>query len=176
MLESLWLIALLAVQPGKPPAAAPAAHPAIIAKPMNAPNFTPYATPSPISFAATNPDSPTVAGSATTTVSWEVTTTANDNWTLQVYANSASFSNCPTAIPVSAVAITCTNGYNGGAFSCGAPATLSTSKVQVASGTVGAGYTYFWVTLNYTLTDNWKYIAQTSSSCTLDISYLATVN
>jgi hypothetical protein len=139
-------------------------------------NFTPYASPSPISFAATNPDTPTVAGSATTTVSWEVTTTSNDNWKLEVYANSASFSNCPTAIPVSAVTISCVSGYNGGAFNCAAPVTLSTTKTQVASGTVGAGATSFWITLNYTLTDNWKYIAQTSSSCTLNISYLATVN
>jgi hypothetical protein len=57
------------------------------------------------------------------------------------------------------------------------PTALSASKLTVASGTVpGAGYTSFWVTLTYTLTDKWKYIAQTSPQCTLDITYLATVN
>jgi hypothetical protein len=177
MVGWLWLIALLAAQTGKPPVNAPAPRPALSVKPLSTPNFSAYASPSSISFSATNPDTPTVAGSATTTVSWNVANSANDAWKLQVSANSASFSNCPTAIPVSAVTITCTDGFGGGPFNCGAPATLSTSKTTVASGTAtGAGTTYFWVTLTYTLTDSWKYIAQTSSSCTLDITYLATVN
>jgi hypothetical protein len=78
------------------------------------------------------------------------------------------------------VTITCTAGFNPGpgGFSCGAPTTLSTSPVTVASGTLpyAGSSTSFWVTLTYTLTDSWTYIAQTSSSCTLNITYLATVN
>jgi hypothetical protein len=48
----------------------------------------------------------------------------------------------------------------------------------VASGTLpySGSSTSFWMTFTYTLTDKWKYIAQTSPSCTLDITYLATVN
>jgi len=165
-------------QAGKSTPKTPVSGPALAGPKPRTANFSAYATPSPITFAATDPDSPTVSGSATTTVSWGVTNTANDPWKLQVAANSATFSNCATAIPVSAVTIACTAGFDGGGtVSCTGATTLSTSNVTMASGTVpGAGFTNFWVTLTYTLTDNWKYIAQTSSSCTLDITYTATVN
>ena len=180
MIESLFIVGLLAAQTGKhPPKMAP--HPALSVKPLATANFSVYASPSSISFAATNPDSPTVAGSATTTVSWTTTSTpANDPWKLQVSSTSSSFSNCATAIPASAVTITCTSGFNPGpgGFNCGAPATLSTSPVTVASGTLpyAGSSTSFWMTFTFTLTDSWSYIAQTSSSCTLNITYLATVN
>jgi len=180
MLESLWIVALLAAQTGKPAVKATAPRPALSGpQPLTA-NFSVYATPSPITFAATDPDTPTVAGSATTTVSWTSgATPANDPWKLEVYSVASSFSNCST-VPVSAVTITCTAGFNPGpgGFACGAPATLSTSKTIVASGTLpyaGSG-TSFWMTFTYTLTDKWKYIAQMSPSCTLDVTYLATVN
>jgi hypothetical protein len=50
--------------------------------------------------------------------------------------------------------------------------------VTVASGTLpyAGSSTSFWMTFTFTLTDSWSYIAQTSSSCTLNITYLATVN
>jgi hypothetical protein len=148
-------------------------------KPLTSGSFSVYASPSSISFAATNPDTPTVAGSGTTTVSWNTSNSANDPWKLQVSANAASFSSCPTAVPASAVTITCTGGFNPGpgGFSCASAKTLSTTAKTVASGTLPyAGSTYFYVTLTYALTDQWKYIAQTSSSCTLDMTYTATVN
>ncbi|MGA9627944.1 MAG: hypothetical protein WBL65_05425 [Bryobacteraceae bacterium] len=181
MLTSLWIAVLLATQAGKPALKTLDPRPALAApKPLATANFSAYATPSPISFAATDPDSPLVAGSATTTVSWTTgATPANDPWTLQVYSVATSFTNCPT-VPISAVTITCTAGFNPGpgGFACGAPATLSTSKTTVASGTLpySGSSTSFWMTLTYTLTDKWKYAAQMSPSCTLNITYLATVN
>ena len=176
MLESLWVVALLAVQAGTPVQKAPAPRPALSGpKPLTG-TFTvnPIAS---VSFTATDPDTPLVAGSAMTTVSWGVTNSANDPWKLEVYSVPTSFSNCPT-VPISAVTITCTGGFGGGGtVTLCSPTALSASKLTVASGTVpGAGYTSFWVTLTYTLTDKWKYIAQTSPQCTLDITYLATVN
>jgi hypothetical protein len=180
MLESLWIVALLAAQTGKPAVKAPAPRPALSGpKPLATANFT-LPPPGSVSFSALDPDSPTDAGNTSVTVSWNTgATTANDPWKLEVYSVASSFSNCST-VPVSAVTITCTAGFNPGpgGFACGAPATLSTSKTIVASGTLpyaGSG-TSFWMTFTYTLTDKWKYIAQMSPSCTLDVTYLATVN
>jgi hypothetical protein len=178
----LSIFALLAVQAGKPAPKAPAPTPVAAApKPLAVANFSVYPI-SAVSFAATNPDSPTVAGNAggTVTVSGQIgATEANATFKLQVSAAGPTFSNC-TTIPVSAVTITCTSVFNPGNndVSCASPVTLSTSPVTVASGTLptaGSG-TSFWVTFSYTLTDSWEYIAETSSSCTLNVTYLATVN
>jgi hypothetical protein len=174
----LSIFALLAAQATKPALKAPtpmAASP----KPLAVANFTVYPIAA-VSFAATDPDSPTVAGSASVTVSGLIGATgANASFKLQAYAAGTTFSNC-TTIPVSAVTIACTSLFDPGnsAVSCAAPATLSTSPVTVASGTLPAAgsSTSFWVTFTYTLTDSWKYIAQTSSSCILNVTYLATVN
>jgi hypothetical protein len=46
----------------------------------------------------------------------------------------------------------------------------------VASGTEGTFSRSYSVTLTYTLTDQWKYIARTSPPCTLSITYNALVN
>ena len=178
--QLLSILALVAFQAGRLPQKAPAPRPAMAApKPLAVSNFTLYPVAG-VSFAATDPDSPTVAGSATITVSGLIGATgAGASFKLEVYSAGPTFSNC-TTIPVSAVIITCTSVFNpgGNAVSCAAPATLSTSKATLASGTLpsAGASTSFWVTLTYTLTDKWMYIAQTSSSCTLNATYLATVN
>jgi len=176
----LSICALLALQAGKPALRAPAPKPVVAApKPLAVANFTVYPIAA-VSFAAADPDSPTVAGSGTVTVSGLIgASEANASFKLQVYAAGTTFSNC-TSIPVSAVTITCTSVFDPGNndVSCASPVTLSTSPVTVASGTLptAGSSTSFWVTFSYTFTDNRKYIAQTSSSCTLNVTYLATVN
>jgi hypothetical protein len=176
----LPIFALLAVQAGKPPLKALAPTPVAAApKPLAIANFSVYPITA-VSFAATNPDSPAVAGNTSVTVSGLIgANQAGASFKLQVYAAGATFSNC-TTIPVSAVTITCTSLFNPGNndVSCASPATLSTSPVTVASGTLpnAGSSTSFWVTFSYTLTDSWEYIAQTSSACALNVTYLATAN
>ena len=57
-------------------------------------------------------------------------TPANDPWTLQVYSAHHQLHELRHRLPISAVTITCTAGFNPGpgGFGCGAPATLSTSQ------------------------------------------------
>lgn len=131
------------------------------------------ASPSTISFTATDPDLGSVAGSSAATISW-MTSGGNKNstWTLAVRASAASFTNCAT-VPTSPVKATCTGVSGGSSGSCGGPVSLSTGAQQIATGkeSNGANKAYS-VTLNFTLTDSWSYIA--SSACTLSLTY--TVN
>jgi hypothetical protein len=132
------------------------------------------ASPSTISFTATDPDLGLVAGSPGATVSW-MTSGGNKNntWTLAVQASAGTFNGCST-VPTAAVTATCTGvsgGKNGTCIPGGVP--LSTGAQPVASGkeATGAGKAYS-VTLNFTLADSWSHIA--NSSCTLTLTY--TVN
>ncbi len=133
------------------------------------------ATPATISFSATDPDLGSAAGSATSTVTWSILN-GRDNkqtWTLTAQAGGASFTGCAT-IPASAVTVTCASTSvtgGGGTGSCSGPVALSTSPQQVAGGLEGNDYT---VTLNFRLTDRWRYVAATAPSCTLTLTY--TVN
>src|SRR5712692_3642398 len=55
------------------------------------------ATPATISFSATDPDLGSVAGSATSTVTWSLSgANRNTNWTLAVQAGGTSFTGCAT--------------------------------------------------------------------------------
>jgi len=95
------------------------------------------------------------------------------NWTLTAQAGAASFTGCAT-VPASAVTVTCASTSvtgGGGTGSCSGSFTLSSSPQQVAGGLEGNSYT---VTLNFKLTDRWRYIAATTPSCTLTLTY--TVN
>lgn len=133
-------------------------------------------TPATITFSATNPDlAPVDSGSAAASVSWQYNSNIGA-WNLTVQANTSSFSNCGT-VPVSAVSVSCTSVYThpAGSGFCGPPFTLSTSPQAVVSGTNKNPTDTYAVTLNFTLADNWKYIAQTSPSCSLSLSYVATL-
>jgi hypothetical protein len=131
------------------------------------------ATPSTISFTSTDPDLLTVSGNSAATINW---TTSNGSpsqtWTLTVQATSSSFASCST-VPASAVTATCTGVTEGKSGSCSAAFPLSTVAQQVASGkednATNAPYT---VTLNFTLTDSWSYIA--NPSCSLTLTYIVT--
>lgn len=139
--------------------------------------FTLNVSPSTISFAATNPDSsPVVAGSSSATVSWLYIDLNTGDWNLTVQAASPSFTNCPN-IPVSAVTVSCASIQKllGGAGNCAPPFPLSTTPQVVASGTQQILTFDYSININFTLADNWRYIAQTNPSCSLSLTYTANV-
>jgi len=130
------------------------------------------ASPSTISFTATDPSLGSVPGSSAATVNWTTSSGAsNRTWTLQVQAAATSFTNCAT-VPTSAVTVTCGSVTGGTAGACGPAVTLSTTGQQVASGAeVSGANDPYSVTLSFSLTDSWSYIAEQSPSCTLTITY-----
>jgi hypothetical protein len=75
------------------------------------------------------------------------------------------------------VTVTCTNvtvtggGYIGTA-NCASPATLSTSAVTVASGLQGDATQNYTFSINYTLTDSWRYRGVITPSCSLTLNYV----
>lgn len=127
-------------------------------------------TPSTINFSATDPDLGLVAGSAASTVSFTLWFGSASNWTLTISSSTSTFSGC-TTIPASAITATCTAGTaSQGSAVCSAAGPLSTTGIQVASGAQGT-IANFTVTVNFTLSDSWKYIAQTSPTCPLSLTY-----
>ena len=178
MMYSVFPIALLAATAaGRPVTPAPKLRPMANPAPQTA-NFTPTATPATISFNAINPATePTVAGSSTATISWTVSSTSISSWTLKIKANAAWFTNCST-VPLSAVTVSCASASIGGAgtATCSNPLALSTTAQQVAGGSLGSyGSHTYTVTINFTLADSWKYIAETSPACSLSLTYTANV-
>ena len=130
-------------------------------------------TPATISFQATDPDSPADPGSSAAVVKWTSNSTVLRQWSLSVQPSATSFQGCPT-VPVSAVTVTCTQATNATLFgngACSAPAALTTSPQTVASGNEGLGSGAYEVDLTFTLTDSWKYIANSSPQCTLTVTY-----
>lgn len=169
-------IALLVAMAGRP--AVPAGTLRPTAKPQfQAGNFTLTVTPATITFTATNPaTAPLVAGSTSASATWTVLSGGN-NWNLTVQASAPTFTNCAT-VPISAVKVSCasaTVGSLGGSAACSAPFQLSTAPTQAAGGAEGALAYNYSVTLNFTLADSWKYIAETSPACTLNLTYTANV-
>lgn len=176
---TLWLAAA-----GLPVAAPPAAH-TLPPRPQKTHGFkvAPAATfnvnvsPGTISFNAINPDSsPVDAGSSAASVTWQNLDFNEGAWTLTVQATSSSFTNCST-VPISAVTVSCASVSTsiGGSGSCSAPFTLTTSPQVVAGGNQSFITYSYSVAVNFTLNDSWKYIAETSPSCSLSLSYVATV-
>ena len=136
------------------------------------------ATPATIQFTANSPGS-SVAGNSTATVTWTASGgTAGNTWTLNVYANSTSFTGCTTVLP-SAVGVSCTSASATGqktTANCqsGGPFALPTTAPgqQVASGNEGdAGTKTYNIVLTYQFADSWEYIPNT---CPITITY--TVN
>lgn len=133
------------------------------------------AAPATISFTATDPDLGSVAGSATSAVSW-LTNGGSflSTWTLTVQAASASFTNCAT-VPTSAITVSCSLVTGGFLGACRAAFPLSTVAQQVASGRESPfANAPFTVNINFTLADSWRYIAKQSPACTQTLTYLVT--
>jgi hypothetical protein len=137
------------------------------------------ASPSSISFTSTDPDLGTVAGSAAATVTFSMFFgTASNTWTLSVSSASSTFTggSC-TTIPASAITATCSSvsdssfGGTAATGACGAAAKLSTTGKTIVSGSEGTIFDTLTVTVNFTLSDSWAYIAATSPTCPLSITY-----
>lgn len=179
MSRAFSIALLLTMAAGHPIIAAGKLRPLATKPAFQAGNFTPTATPATITFSATNPaTAPVVAGSSTATVAWSVFSGGN-NWNLNVQASAPTFTNCPT-VPISAVKVSCATATIGsimgaGSATCAAPFQLSTAPLQVAGGAEGTFSYNYSVTLNFTLADSWKYIAETSPQCTLSLTYTANV-
>lgn len=138
------------------------------------------ATPATIVFAANDPDTPTVPGNVTATISFR--TTGGDllrTWRLDVQATGGgSLANCPRSIPVSRIRVTCVSATadNGGTGVCAAPFNLSTGLQTLANGTEGTGNASpYAITVNFTFEDAWQYIA-TNSPCVVNLSYQIIAN
>lgn len=130
------------------------------------------ATPGTISFQASNPDSGMVSGSAPGSLGWLVLSGSHlQNWTLSLQAGSNTFAGCPT-VPVSAVRATCATASVSGGLgtgSCGGPFPLSTTPQQIAGGAEGDGTNSYSVSINFTLAESWRYVA--NPSCTITLTY-----
>ena len=130
------------------------------------------ASPSTISFQASDPDLGTVSGSSPGSVTWMVLSGSHlQNWTLTVQAAASAFAGCPT-VPVAAVQVACgsaTVSGGGGTGACSGSFPLSTTPRQIAGGAEGDGTSSYSVTINFTLAESWQYIA--NSSCTLTLTY-----
>jgi len=172
---STLLIGFLAATASAPGVQAPAQSGAAIVKPkpMAAAVSAASATPSAITFLATDPTgTPVVTGSSAAVVTWKTSGGLLGAWTLNVSAPTA-FGACST-VPASAVTVTCASVSGGFLGACSSATTLSPTATQIAGGYEGLGTATYSVSLSFTLQDSWKYIA--SSSCSLSVSYTITAN
>lgn len=149
-------------------------------KPLASSNFTVNVSPATITFTTSNNPgtTPSVAASQPASVTWSALSVFdNNNWTLTVQAGASSFANCP-AVPVSAVTVTCsaaTVSGIGATAACSGAFPLSMTPRQVAGGAVGLFSNNYSVTINFTLADSWKYIAEQNPQCSLSLTYVANV-
>lgn len=128
--------------------------------------------PATVSFRAVDPDQPVVAGNALATVTWQGVGQPPRPWHLSLQSDGVSFDNC-SEIPATAVVVSCSNATvnGGGSAVCGATAPLSHGSRIVASGQQSASNASYQVNLSFTLSDSWKYVAQTNPPCSLTLTY-----
>ena len=130
------------------------------------------ASPGTINFQATNPDLGIISGSSQGSLTWMVAGGSHlQNWTLSVQAGSSSFAGCST-IPISAIHVNCGSAMvsaGGGTGACSGSFPLSTTAQQIASGAEGDGTNSYTVSINFTLAESWRYVA--NSSCAVTLTY-----
>ena len=145
-------------------------------QPLAGTTFPLSVVPATVTFQATDPDTSTVAGGSPASVSWTYNGQWFANWTLTVQAPSAYLTNCP-GIPASAITVTCSSSSanNFGSASCAGAFPLSTTPQVVASGLEGVLAPSYQIQISYTLSDTWKRAAQLSPSCSLSLTYIATL-
>jgi hypothetical protein len=162
--------------------AKPTARTASVTRRVAAVNITSMtATPASISFTSTDPDLGAVSGSASATVDFALATgVATNTWTLKISSATATFTGgtC-TTIPASAITATCasvtvTNFGGAGTGACAAASTLSTAGTTLGTGLETSSFAQYAATINFKLTDSWSYIAATSPTCPLSITYSLT--
>jgi hypothetical protein len=130
------------------------------------------ATPGTISFQASNPDGGLVSGFSPASLTFMVLSGSHlQNWTLSLQAGSNSFVGC-SYIPISAIRVNCGSASvsgGGGTGSCAGSFPLSTASQQIAGGAQGDGSNSYSVSINFTLAESWRYIA--NSACTITLTY-----
>lgn len=129
--------------------------------------------PANITFTAFDPDQGAVAGNTASVVFWQILDgKQNRNWQLSVQAGTPQFQDCGAA-PASAVTVACQGvTLSGGSGACLAPGPLSTSPRPVAGGRQDNKSQNLSVSLTFTFTDSWRYIAATNPQCTLTLTYI----
>jgi hypothetical protein len=153
------------------------AQPAL--QPLAQPTTITGASSSPlsVSFNLNDPDAAPVTGSGS--VGWNIVSGfASSTWTLGINSTGVSFTNCGE-IPPGAVTAQCSSvGTQGSASgSCtGSAVTLTSSPQRIAGGTQKNGTGAYNVNVKFSITDAWKYIGHTTTSCTLGITYTITAN
>ena len=142
-------------------------------QPQAGPSFSVSVTPATVTFQATDPDKPAVAGDSAAQVSWRLNGQTGAAWNLTVQALSDPLTNCP-GIPASAITVICSEASAGGqgTATCAGAFPLSTRPLQVAGGSEGNGNTAYHVQISYTIGDTWKRIAQLSPTCSLSLTYI----
>lgn len=135
-------------------------------------NFS--ASPGTLSFSSANPSA---TSTTQATVLYQIKASKSGQpWSLTVYANGSSFSNC-SFLPASAVRVSCASASaTGGTAACNSAFNLSTSPGTVASGLQGSATKDYTILIDYTLTDAWMYPGKISPSCSLTLNYTVTAN
>ena len=133
------------------------------------------ATPGTIAFQASNPDAGQAPGSFPASLNWNDSSGSHLlNWALSVQASSTSFVGCPT-VPVSAVQVSCGSASASGAGGtgvCSGSFPLSTTAQQIAGGAEGDGTGAYSASINFTLAESWRYVA--NPACTITLTYSVT--
>lgn len=138
-------------------------------------------TPLTFSLISSDPDTGTVTGSGSATISFRTTSgLPSRTWFVRAKADSTLFAGCPSPVPTSVVKLTCTSASvdSPGTAACSAPITLSTSFQPLAGGVEdGKANAYYTVTfnLNVVFTDAWNYIP-TTTPCTANLTYEIVAN
>lgn len=138
----------------------------------------PSATPATITFTASDPDNPSVAGSSSATISFRTTGgNSTSTWRVEVQAASANFFSCPNAVPATRVIVNCANVSTTRSATgvCSGSVNLSTGFQTIASGLEDNGNVQYTIVVNFTFTDSWRFIPG-GSSCSLGLNYLITAN
>jgi hypothetical protein len=138
-------------------------------------------TPLTFSLTSTDPDTGTVTGSGSASVTFRTTSgLPSRSWSVRVKADSTVFTGCPSPVPTSVVKLTCTSATvdSPGTGTCATPVTVSTSFQPLAGGVEdGKSNAYYDVTFNVNVvfTDAWNYIP-TTTPCTANLTYEIVAN
>ena len=91
-------------------------------------------TPVTFSLTSADPDTGTVTGSGSATVSFRTTSgLPSRTWTIRAKADATTFSGCPSPVPTSVVKLTCTSATVDapGTATCAGPITLKIGRAHV---------------------------------------------
>ncbi len=134
-------------------------------------------SPPAISFAGSDPDAGSVAASQPAVVIFRISGgDASREWSLSVSAASPFFLNCGT-VPASAVSVRCQSAGVSppdGTAECAPPFRLSSTPQRIAGGRQGGrGVQQYLITVTFSFSESWGYVAQIAPPCMLSLNYAA---